>query len=89
MIGNASLSQGDPSYLKRFVAIIADVSSRNMRLKPSNGSSNLMGFQEQLLRIPILTTAGERGPGNAMIQEWLAMRYKASLGNRPGAKATR
>ena len=37
-------------------ALITDVSSRNMRLKPSNGSSNfssnLMGFQEQLLRRP-------------------------------------
>jgi len=27
----------------------------------------------------VLTTAGERGPGNTVIQEWLAMRYKASL----------
>ena len=23
--------------------------------------------------------AGERGPGNTVIQEWLAMRYKAAL----------
>ena len=35
--------------------------------------------KEPVFTPAVLTTAGERGPGNTVIQEWLAMRYKASL----------
>jgi hypothetical protein len=35
--------------------------------------------KEPIFTPAVLTTAGERGPGNTVIQEWLAMRYKASL----------
>ena len=45
--------------------------------------------KEPVFTPAVLTTWGERGPGNTVIQEWLAMRYKAleatetAMGPRP------